>query len=247
LILKELYKNYWRFGFISYLYDLLTPTAYLNSIESIANSVILSRNSVILDVGCGTGQTLPFLKNSISNGAFYVGIDVLKNGLIKVNSKSKKLTIEKNVICLQTDFTQGLPIKVDSVDFIICHFASYIINNLEDRKRLFNDFFEILKSGGSIAIANPSIEYCPEKIIHESLLSDIKSKTSLIMLIWKYLIYSLAKFLGLNYIKSQLQSGVWKGFTKEELINDTSQAGFDIISVKEVYGKSAFLVVAEKR
>ncbi len=246
MIFKKLYKNYWKFGFKSYLYDLLTPSAYSASLQSVSQNVGTTSHGIILDVGCGTGQILKFFKSDFENGLRYIGLDLLKDGLNRTKLKAVNLGLKNNTFCLQGDFSQGIPIKKSSVDYIICHFASYVIRDADIRINLMASFLEALKSGGTLVIANPSRSYDPDSIICESVRLDKKAKGIIHRLMRKYVVNVLAKTLGLNYIFSQLKKGEWKWFSLEEMINEVTQAGFDILSTKEVYGQSGYLVVAKK-
>ncbi len=246
MIFKKLYKNYWKFGFKSYLYDLLTPSAYSASLQSVSETVDATPKDIVLDVGCGTGQILRFLSSDIENGLRYIGLDQLEDGLNRTKSKANSLRIGKNTFCIQADFRQGIPIKKESVDFIICHFASYIIRDVDIRINLMVSFWETLKPGGKLVIANPSKNYAPDSIIRESVSLDKNIKNIFERLIRKCIVNPLAKFLGLDYILSQLKNGEWKWFSYKEIIDEITKAGFEVSSVKEVYGQSGYLAIAKK-
>ncbi|GEM_PF-442390 len=246
LIFKKLYKNYWKFGFKSYLYDLLTPSAYLASLQWAVENIKSTPEDLILDMGCGTGQALGFLKPDIKRGVRYIGLDLLKAGLDRTKSKTNGFDIEKNVFCIQADFSRKIPIKAASIDFLICHFSLYTIYDTNARINLMNDLFNLIKPGGMVVITNPSKSYNPNSIIYESVRLDKNSKGVFVRLIRKWFLNPLAKILGLNFIHSQLKSGQWKWFSLKEMKDEISQAGFVIVSTKEVYGQSGYLVVAKK-
>jgi ubiquinone/menaquinone biosynthesis C-methylase UbiE len=246
LILKKLYKNYWEFGFKSYLYDLLTPSAYFASLQSVSENISLTTRDIILDVGCGTGQALKVLRSDIRKGIRYIGLDLLKAGLNRTKSKANNFGLKNNTFCIQADFSQGIPIKMASVDCIICHFALYVIHDTNLRINLISVLFETLKPGGTFVIVNPSKSYDPESIIHESAHLDKYSKNIFYGLIRKLIVNPLAKLLGLNYILSQLKNSQWKWFSLEEMVDEVAQVGFEVLSTQEVYGQSGYLVVARK-
>jgi ubiquinone/menaquinone biosynthesis C-methylase UbiE len=246
LIFKKLYKNYWKFGFKSYLYDLLTPSAYFASLQSVRENINVISNDIILDVGCGTGQALKLLRSDIESGTRYIGLDLLKTGLDRAKSKVNSFGVKKNTFFIQADFIQGIPIKIASVDCIICHFASYVIYDTNLRIDLMSILFETLKPGGTFVIANPSKSYNPKSIINESAHLDKYSKNNFYELIRKLIVNPLAKLLGLNYIFSQLKNNQWKWFSLEEMIDEVTIAGFEVLSAKYVYGGSGYLVVARK-
>ncbi len=246
MIFKKLYKNYWEFGFKSYLYDLLTPSAYFASLKSVTENVNVSSKNIILDVGCGTGQAIKLLRSDIKSGMRYIGLDLLKTGLDRTKSKASSFGIRNNTFCIQADFSKGIPIKIVSVDCIICHFALYVICDNSLRINLMTELFEVLKPGGTFIIANPSKSYDPKSIIQESARLDMCSNNAFNEIIRKHVVNPLAKQLGLNYIFSQLKNGHWKWFSLEEMVDEVTQAGFKVLSTKEVYGQSGYLVMARK-
>lgn len=246
MIYKELYKKYWDFGFKSCLYDLLTPSAYSASLQTVAESIDANPENIILDVGCGTGQALKFLRPHIKSGIRYMGLDLLKVGLDLVKSKANSFGVGNNTFCIQADFFQGIPIKKSMVDCVICHFALHVIYDVNLRINLLIALFETLKPGGTLAIVNPSKSYDPMSIVQESARIDKNSKNILNQLIRRYVANPLAQLLGLNYIFSQLKSGQWKWFSLEEMVDEVMQVGFEVLSTKEVYGQSGYLVVAKK-
>ena len=246
MILKKLYKNYWKFGFKSYLYDLLTPSAYFASLQSVSENISLTTRGIILDVGCGTGQALKPLKSNMGNDIRYIGLDILKEGLDRTKSKANSFSLKNNTFCVQADFSQGIPIKMTSVDCIICHFSLYVIYDTNLRINLMSVLFETLKPGGTLLITNPSKSYDPESIIYESAHLDKYSKNIFYELTRKLIVNPLAKLLGLNYILSQLKNNRWKWFSLEEMVDEVTHVGFEVLSTQEVYGKSGYLVVAKK-
>jgi len=246
LIFKKLYKNYWEIGFKSYLYDLLTPSAYLASLQTAVESIDLNSKDIVLDVGCGTGQVLKLLRPNIQKGICYIGLDLLSEGLVRAQSKANNLGIRNNSFFIQADFSKGIPIKMTSVDCLICHFVMYAIYDTDLRKKMMSILFDILKSGGTIVIANPSKSYDPESIINESANLDKLSNNIFYESIRKFVFNPLAKSLGLKYVLSQLKNNQWRWFALEEIVDEVTQIGFDILSTKEVYGQSGYLVVARK-
>ena len=97
----KLYKKYWDFGFKSCLYDLLTPSSYLLSLQTVVESIDLSPKDIILDVGCGTGQVLRYLFTSLI--ARWVGVELLgiysiSNAVTRIFEVIGKLGLDQGVL-----------------------------------------------------------------------------------------------------------------------------------------------------
>ena len=129
-----LYKKYWTIGFQLRLYDLLAPQAYLDSISMCVESVQIKKSGVWLDAGCGSGLSLPVLKENLGFTGKYYGIDLTTPGLLRTLEKIKSLEI--NGCCLLNNFTNGLPFKKSSVDVVIAHFSTYTVIDYEARLRI---------------------------------------------------------------------------------------------------------------
>ncbi len=73
-IIKSIYSKYWEWGFKSRLYNLLSPQAYLDSLQRAANYCDLKAGQMVLDAGCGSGLLIPFLAKDLENGGRYLGM-----------------------------------------------------------------------------------------------------------------------------------------------------------------------------
>ncbi len=90
------------------------------------------KNNLIVDLGCGTGFSSEIL---IENGYRVIGIDILKDMLLKAKSKKNFLKKEKELELILADINY-LPIKQASIDHIVSISAyNFIIH----RKDLIND------------------------------------------------------------------------------------------------------------
>jgi len=58
-----------------------------------------------------------------------------------------------NIKCKHADLTQPLPLKDNSVDFVICQEG---IEHLSDQLKVFNEFNRVLKTGGSLFLTTPN-------------------------------------------------------------------------------------------
>ena len=234
------YKKYWQIGFLSRLYDLLAPEAYVDSLRLGTNHI--SGEATIFDAGCGSGLLIPLLRERLKSGYRYIGTDLLRSGV-----RSSKRKIEGcRVLVFQSDLLAGLSLRKESVDVVFAAFLTYTVSDVGKRQVLMRDLCAILKPGGKLILINLSRNYNAKNIISRSL--EIVRKKMGYRHYWikKCFVYPLTLRLGLNFVASQIDSNKWHAYTQDELCAETRAGGFEVTHVESVYADSAYLVVAEK-
>ncbi|MEK9628571.1 MAG: class I SAM-dependent methyltransferase [Nitrospinota bacterium] len=239
-------KNYWKTGFKSTLYDLLTPESYLDSMRQSLSLLPDKKEQDVWDAGCGSGLLLLFLSRVSKGKVNYFGTDLLSAGLEKVKLRAKSLGISDSVTCLQNDITEKAPFKEGSMDAVIAHFSTYTIRDDNKRRQALSNMFDVLKPGGMLIISNPSKDYNASKIIVESAALIHTREGLWNAMVKSFFIYPFTKWLGLNFIQKQLRSDKWKAYTEEELKEELQQSGFEIGATQTVYAGSAYLMCAVK-
>jgi ubiquinone/menaquinone biosynthesis C-methylase UbiE len=237
--------NYWKLGFQSKLYDLLTPEAYRESARRAVQSVPVKKGQVLLDVGCGSGLLIDCMQDQLAFGLRYLGTDILLPGLTQARHKAENEN-GWSASLFQADFTQPLPIKKESVDIIAAHFSLYTIQDRESRKKVLSGLMETLKPRGLMVIVNPSQEYSAGKIIQESV--QWARERNGILSAWAraMLLYPLTYLLGLKFIEKQLKADHWHAFSFKELCDEMEEAGLSVVHSELVYAGSAHLVTGRK-
>ena len=237
--------NYWRLGFISKLYDLLTPSAYRESARRCVQSVPVKKGQVLFDVGCGSGLLIECMEEQMAFGLRYLGADIQFPGLKRAQRKTAQGE-GAGAMVIQTDFTQPLPIKKESVDIIAAHFSLYSIADHESRKKVLSDLLETLKPRGLMVIVNPSREYSASQIIRESV-QQVREQNGILSGWAKILfLYPFTYLLGLKFIEKQLKADQWHAFGFAELCEEMESAGLSVVHSESVYAGCAHLVTGRK-
>lgn len=244
IIFSSIYKKYWEIGFKTRLYDKLSPEAYLESLQRVADLIRREEGEDVLDVGCGSGLLLEFLADGLIQGKRYLGLDILPAGLASLNPRAKRLNLDGPVSGVQADLSRNLPLADASVSCVAAHFSVYTLSEEKDRRDAYREFFRIVKPGGLLVTANPIHSYDAKQIIRASL-ESLRSQGRP-WVVKKYGVYPLTLHLGLKYIEKQLKCGRWHGYRPEELQKEVERAGFAIERSETVYGGSGFLVVGRK-
>jgi ubiquinone/menaquinone biosynthesis C-methylase UbiE len=114
--------------------------------SAIEQAVSLRGDAVALDYGCGTGLLSLPLATRVSR---VIAVD-LSEGMLKVlNRKARDGGID-TIETLQADFSTD-PIPADAVDLIASAMA---LHHVADTQTLLQSFFDLLASGGTVALAD---------------------------------------------------------------------------------------------
>ncbi len=106
------------------------------------------KDTSFIDIGCGSGELLFYIKNNLDRKGKFVGVDISQNMLKKGLSTIRDFDID----FILADMTD-VPIKDSSFNNVICNHSLY--HSLNIRKTL-SEFKRILKSDGKIIITTGS-------------------------------------------------------------------------------------------
>lgn len=105
------------------------------------------RHKRILDVGCGTGETLSFLGKLFPKAKLY-GIDSSQKAINFSKSRGHKEIIKANAI--------KLPFKDNFFDAVL---ILDVLEHIKDDQRAINEAKKVLKKDGKIIITSPGLSF----------------------------------------------------------------------------------------
>jgi SAM-dependent methyltransferase len=114
-------------------------------LKSILSSINIQKNTITLDIGCGTGSNLKAL---VSAGLDVIGLDQSLYALTLVK--------EKGDYSLITGDINRLPLKTKSIGLII---AMDILEHLDDDSSGIIESFRILSDGGILIVTVPAFKF----------------------------------------------------------------------------------------
>lgn len=170
----------------------------------------LNGNSLLLDVGTGTGQLLSIGKNFTNQ---LVGLDI-SYGMLKIASKSKLPVMRANNYCL--------PFASDTFDMIS---ALAVVHHMADLKLFLREMARVLKNGGILftdADPNP-------------IALSIKSGSKRYVKISKFLKSLLRK----NYLDLYQQNKIDRSKVEFHYANDTPSNEYNIENLNK-FGLNEF-------
>ena len=191
------------------------------------NNRSISKNSKILDAGCGTGDYSIELAN---NGYDVIGIDYAKGMITKAQSKIND-TIHNQIYFKQSDLNKSLDFPDEYFDCII---SISVLQTVKEPSYTLKELYRVLKTNGTIILSLPKLN---SEVAVNSLLNIIKYRFNNLerQNITNYVLV-IIKSIGDKYSRTIR----WNSNMAENLL---VSIGFKIVSIEE---DKQLLVIAEK-
>ena len=117
------------------------------------------QNEVCVDLGCGRGNDVLRMAQSVGENGFVYGVDISDGMLEKAKSNAEKFGVT-NVKFVQSELEQ-IDIADAQADLII---SNCTINHASDKLKVWKEVHRILKKGGRFSVSDIySIEDVPEE------------------------------------------------------------------------------------
>jgi ubiquinone/menaquinone biosynthesis C-methylase UbiE len=104
----------------------------------------------VLDIGCGPGFFSVDLARMVGESGYVIASDLQEGMLQKLRKKIQGTELEKRVIlhkCKEDEIGVS-----EDVDFVL---AFYVVHEVPDQEKLFNEIKSILKPNGQVFIVEP--------------------------------------------------------------------------------------------
>ncbi|WP_154661629.1 class I SAM-dependent methyltransferase [Bacillus ndiopicus] len=194
----------------------------INLTKEILKRENINRNSHILDVGCGTGQTAAYL--AYKYGAKVTGIDINPTMVTKAERRMKKNSLPVKII-------QGSVEKVPLPDYHFDFIISESVLSFVNKPRALKEIFRLLKNGGRFI----AIEQTINKRLKEKEENEIKQFYGFDSLTMKKDWVALLEQAGFEQIRIQKNTsidsapGIPYSDTIEPELYEIMEKHFDII------------------
>ncbi len=184
----EIYRSFWdkkgslHWGLFNNNEDYITASKNLTNV--MAKKAGIDSSSIVLDLGCGNGETVIQLAKKFKCNI--TGIDLsgvrIKNAKLKIKENSKKLF---NVTFKKASATK-LPFKSCSFSHVLSQATIYHVHN---KDKALSEIFRVLKDDGVFIfddlikpkknISKDSIKYVYERLLFDTPFSFISYKKKL--------------------------------------------------------------------
>ena len=112
----------------------------------------IKEGMTVLDVGCGPGFFSVEIAKLLNGSGKVIAADVQERMLGKIRKKIKGTTLEQRIELHKSDFDSiGI---VEKIDFV---FAFWMVHEVRNQKKFFEELASILKPNGLIFIIEPKI------------------------------------------------------------------------------------------
>ena len=131
------------------VYDLLASAAPgIGAVRRQAvGALALDPGDTVVEMGCGTGANLPYLREAVGPGGAVIGVDLVGGVLDRARSRVDRAGWE-NVTLLRADATRA---PLEGADALI---GTFIVGMFDAPRRVVGRWCDLLGPGGRIALLN---------------------------------------------------------------------------------------------
>ena len=136
------------YGNCASLYDVVATAPGIRGWrEHTVETLSLSPGDTVVEMGCGTGANLPFLRRAVGSEGTVIGIDLVRGMLDRAHKRVERHGWE-NVHLIQGDATTP---PIDSADALV---STFVIGMLTDPASAVRTWMNTVEPGGRVTLLN---------------------------------------------------------------------------------------------
>jgi len=117
----------------------------------------IKKGDIVLDLGCGNGDNTSKLCEITGENGFIYGLDITSEMIERANDKNRRA----NLRFMKGDI-HNIPLESETVNVVL---SNCVINHSNDKKKVFEEIYRILKTGGHFLIGDVmSVDSLPVEI-----------------------------------------------------------------------------------
>ncbi len=157
-------NSFWT-SYFKYYDVLLKVLPYKKLMKALAAGLEVADNDLVLDAGSGTGN----INYYVNRNCKMFAVDSSREALDRLSNKFPEVEVVK------TSLTKALPFESNSFDKLVSNNVLYTIA-LEKWPVIISEFRRVLKPGGKLVIANPTIGFSPIRIYLKHIVQSLKER-----------------------------------------------------------------------
>ncbi|MFC7072697.1 class I SAM-dependent methyltransferase [Halovenus rubra] len=136
------------YGTAAGLYDLVaTAPGVMSWRRRTVETLGVSAGDTVVEMGCGTGANMPFLREQVGSDGRVVGVDLVPAMLQEAQNRIERAGW-KNVHVVEGDATQP---PVDTADALV---STFVVGMLDDPAGATREWLDCVSPGGRVTLLN---------------------------------------------------------------------------------------------
>ena len=115
---------------------------------------------LVLDIGCGPGFFTRAMARMVGENGRVIAVDLQEEMLEKLRARAEKEGVLRRITTIQA--SEG-SLNLAGQDPAVFALAFYLVHEVPDKARLFQELWNALETGGKLLMVEPSMHVTPEE------------------------------------------------------------------------------------